>query len=202
MSSLDGYVSVGRPGHAAKLTDRLNYKFHDDYQEIEYTPPELNRFSVCFVIVTCRSMLWTLFTILSTLLVIASIITPHWLVGYPRQYSYIPPLFNITQHPDITFRPTLGIFNMCTRVYRFGGVHAEHCATFVTGFSMPTQDFPHLWKLSLISFSVAVAMLGFTNITAVFSICVQAIFRKSIFTISGLIQSIAGKCASLISHHA
>lgn len=193
MSSLDGYATVGKPGHTTKLGGPLSYKFYDEYQEIQYTPTKPNRFSMCFVIVTCRSLLWTLLTVMSTLLIIASIITPQWLVGYPRQSGL--PLSNPNsshEHPDRTFRPTIGIFNRCTRVHKFGGIHAEHCATFVTGFSMPTEDFPDLWKSSLIFFLVAVAMLGFTNITAVFSLCVQAIFKKSIFTVSGLIQSIAG----------
>lgn len=142
-------------------------------------------------------MLWTLLTIASTLLVVGSIITPHWLVGEVRWVGLRPSNLNGTisdyEDTDKTFRPTLGIFNRCTKLNSFGDVKTDNCATYVTGFDMPSSEFPDLWKSALIFFMVAGILLGFTNITAVFSLCVQALFKKSIFTVSGLIQSIAGE---------
>jgi hypothetical protein len=36
---------------------------------------------MCYVIVTCRSLLWMLLTIAATLAMISAIITPKWLIG-------------------------------------------------------------------------------------------------------------------------
>ena len=81
MSSLDRYQNIGRvPELAAKLDGTLKYKFYESHEEIEYAPEPKN----CHMIVTCKSMLWTLLTIGATLAVSASIITPQWLVGKQR----------------------------------------------------------------------------------------------------------------------
>ena len=70
---------------------------------------------------------------------------------------------------------------------------SESCMTYVTGLDMPDEEFPDVWKSALIFLAAASALMTFTNFTAVISVCVQAIFRKSIFTVSGLIQSVAGR---------
>ena len=159
---------------------------------IKNPEPPTTSFS-CYVIVTCRSMLWTLLTIVSTLLVVASVITPKWLVGRPNWIGLRSRSWNNTYHTnnnENTYNPTIGIFNRCTRIPQYG--YKDHCATYVTGFDMPSDDFSNFWKSSLIFFGISGVLLGFTMITAVLSLCVRALCKKSIFTLSGLIQSIAG----------
>jgi Lipoma HMGIC fusion partner-like protein len=68
------------------------------------------------------------------------------------------------------------------------------CETYVTGFDMPDDLFPDAWKSALILLSAAATLLSFTCVTALVSVCVQSLFGKSIFTVSGLLQSIAGQC--------
>ena len=81
MATLDKYQSLDRqPEYSTKLDGSLTYKFYESCEEIAYTPKP----RVCHVIVTCKSMLWTLMTIGALLIVSASIITPQWLVGKPR----------------------------------------------------------------------------------------------------------------------
>ncbi|KAI0239162.1 LHFPL tetraspan subfamily member 2 protein [Lamellibrachia satsuma] len=149
--------------------------------------------SCCYVIVTCCSMLWTLLTIITSLVVVTSVVSPQWLIGKPRVFGLRSERRNITMEQNRpTYTPTIGIFNRCTRLHRFGDFQADSCATYVTGFNMPSDEFPDMWKSALIFFGVAIVLLALTNLMAVFSLCVQSVFRKSIFTVAGLIQSIAG----------
>jgi hypothetical protein len=165
----------------------LTYRSYGDYSEIVYMPPNM-----CYVIVTIRSLLWTFMTIIASVTVVGSIITPQWLVGEARLAGPRSENTSAASESDRSYHPTLGIFNLCTKVNVRGNGLVDHCPTFVTGFEQSTDEFPNLWKSSLIFFTIAVALLGFTNVTAVFSLCIQSIFRKSIFTVSGLLQAIAG----------
>ena len=81
MESLDRYRSLERvPELTAKLEGGLKYKAYPHGEEIHYAPEP----RVCHVIVTFRSVLWTLMTILATFVVAVSVSTPHWLVGKHR----------------------------------------------------------------------------------------------------------------------
>lgn len=199
--TIDHYRTYGKePQYTAKLDNAVTYKYYGQYDEIVYTPTP----SSCYVIVTCRSLLWTLLTLGATLIVVASIITPQWLIGKPRWVGLRSETFNgsATDFHERTYKPTLGIFNRCTKVHRYGNIHKDHCATYITGFDMPSSDFSDYWKSALILFTVAVILLGVTVVSAIVSLCVRAVFRKSIFTVSGLIQSIAGEnftCDNLTS---
>lgn len=39
---------------------------------------------MCYVIVTARSLLWTLLTVVATMAVLSAVLTPKWLIGPPR----------------------------------------------------------------------------------------------------------------------
>lgn len=191
MSTLDKYRGLGRvPELAAKLEGHITYKFYESTEEIEYTPEP----KTCHVIVTCRSMLWTLLTFCTTFMIIVSVITPQWLVGKPRWIGLRPARLNgsIYQYEEHTYKPTLGIFNRCTKVHRFGFSPQDHCATYVTGLDMPNGDFPNFWKSAMLVFTIGMGLLGVSVLMAVLSLCKQDVCRKSIFTVTGLIQSIAG----------
>jgi len=74
-----------------------------------------------------------------------------------------------------------------------GGTSWQHdCSTFVSGFDMPDAEFADAWKSALLLLAGAGVLLTFSEFSALASICVQSIFGKSIFTVTGLIQSIAG----------
>ena len=167
--------------HATKLGRDLTYRFYSQYEEIAYAPPS----SVCYVIVTCRWLLWVLLTLGSTTTIVASIITPQWLVSQPRPLS-------ITKSSNITYTETLGIINRCTFFSRHGNGNYDNCMTYVTGFNMASSVFPDVWKSSLVLFAVATVFLSVSVLAALFSLCVRNLCRKSIFTSAGLLQSIAG----------
>ncbi|ESO86572.1 hypothetical protein LOTGIDRAFT_179375 [Lottia gigantea] len=147
---------------------------------------------MCYVIITCWSLLWTLSSISTLLVLVISVMSPQWLVSPPKKFG-LSGLSNTTYSEDEVYNPTLGIFNRCTRLHRFQEIYKrDHCANFVTGYDMNDDEFPHAWKAALIFFSCAILLLLFTTVTSVISMCCRSLCGKSIFTVSGLIQSIAG----------
>lgn len=151
---------------------------------------------MCQVIITCRSIFWTLLTIATTQIMIASVMSPQWLIGFERKTGLtLKDIDNITISDGTgdVFRPTIGIINRCTRLHKFQNIlKRENCATFVTDFGMPNSQFPDAWKASFIFFCLGSVLLVYTMGASVMSLCVQSMCGKSIFNITGLIQSISG----------
>ncbi|XP_060083569.1 LHFPL tetraspan subfamily member 2 protein-like [Ylistrum balloti] len=147
---------------------------------------------MCYVIITCRSLGWTLLSIAVALIIVTSVVSPYWLIGIPTSYGLDSQNESIKQSRE-EFIPTVGIFNRCRKLQRgLSLMKRENCATFVTGYTDPDDDFPHAWKAALVFFAIAGLLLSFAMILAVLSLFVRSFFGKSIFTIAGLVQSIAG----------
>ncbi|XP_014768693.1 LHFPL tetraspan subfamily member 2a protein [Octopus bimaculoides] len=147
---------------------------------------------MCQVIVTCRSLIWTLITILTTLMLVVSVCSPYWLTGKPQHTGLSGKNYTILKNQE-TFHPTVGIFNRCYRLHKYNRIyHRDSCDTYVTKFHMSNENFPNTWKAALFFFVCGVLAMIFTTATSVISLCTRALCSKSIFTLSGLIQSIAG----------
>lgn len=199
---------------------------------------------MCYVIVTCRSLIWMLLTLAATLGMISAIVTPRWLIGFSRS-SHNSPVdipngatsskttsrssldtrdvrdsslsSSSSSSPEAaSYRPTLGLYNRCTVIHHAdfhgalvdvgvaatgGGSGAgitsrrrlrENCARFVDSFSMPDREFPNFWKAGIIFFGIGLSLVSFTALTSLLGCCCRSICRKSIFTVSGLIQAIGG----------
>ncbi|KAL1131380.1 hypothetical protein AAG570_010997 [Ranatra chinensis] len=133
------------------------------------------------VIVTSLSLLWVLLTIVATLAVFSALFTPKWLIG-PQRISYG------NGSAVAIGAPSVGVFNRCTRI---SGM--RNCAVFaVDGMSTDPAVFPTLWKISLVFFTLGLTIMAFTGMAAVLSCCIQSINKKSIFTITGSVQALAG----------
>ncbi|XP_021936403.1 lipoma HMGIC fusion partner-like 2 protein isoform X2 [Zootermopsis nevadensis] len=125
---------------------------------------------MCYVIVTARSLLWTLLTVVATMAVLSAVLTPKWLIGPPR------------------LKPSVGLYNRCTRSHG-----RQHCGPFsLHGLATDSEVFPGWWKAALVLLCIGLSIMAATVLTSVLSCCVQSIFRKSIFTMSGAAQTIAG----------
>lgn len=149
---------------------------------------------MCYVIVTCRSLGWTLLSVTVTLATVAAVTSPHWLIGTPRETTI--QLINSSENymDSETFRPTVGIFNRCTKLqlnFQIAKVR-DNCATFVVAFMAEDDYFPHAWKACVILFAVAGTFLLFAMLCSVMSLFVRSICGKSIFNVAGFIQSIGG----------
>lgn len=149
---------------------------------------------MCYVIVTCRSLGWTLLSVTVTLATVAAVTSPHWLIGTPRETTI--QLINSSENfmDSETFRPTVGIFNRCTKLqlnFQIAKVR-DNCATFVVEFMAEDDYFPHAWKACVILFAIAGTFLIFAMLCSVMSLFVRSICGKSIFNVAGFIQSIGG----------
>ncbi|TRY84231.1 hypothetical protein DNTS_026647 [Danionella cerebrum] len=136
--------------------------------------------AMCHVIVTCRSMLWTLLSILAAFSELIAFLSSDWLVGFPRA----PEGKHL--HPGDAYRPTLGIYGRCVhlplRRKLFCGPYAVHFGEIASGF----------WQATSIFLAAGILLLCTVAFISVFSICFQSIMKKSIFNICGLLQAIAG----------
>lgn len=149
---------------------------------------------MCYVIVTCRSLGWTLLSVTVTLATVAAVTSPHWLIGTPRETTI--QLINSSENfmDSETFRPTVGLFNRCTKLqlnFQIAKVR-DNCATFVVEFMAEDDYFPHAWKACVILFAIAGTFLIFAMLCSVMSLFVRSICGKSIFNVAGFIQSIGG----------
>ncbi|PVD36323.1 hypothetical protein C0Q70_03302 [Pomacea canaliculata] len=92
------------------------------------------------------------------------------------------------------YNPTIGIFNRCSKLHHFQFIpKRENCATYVEDFLTDNSQFPDTWKAALVLFGCAGVLLLMTSLAAVLSLCVRSVFGKSIFTLSGLVQCVAGE---------
>ncbi|GFU49753.1 LHFPL tetraspan subfamily member 2a protein [Nephila pilipes] len=57
---------------------------------------------------------------------------------------------------------------------------------------MSSEDFPNFWKAALVLFVCGLGLLSCTLLTSLSCCCIRNVFRKSVFTVSGTVQAIAG----------
>lgn len=143
---------------------------------------------MCYVVVTSRTLLWTLLTMATTLAMVAAVITPTWLVGPSRRLRSRQK----GNTDDEIFTPSLGLYNGCIKVHEIDQLFTENCAPFVTSFGMSSEDFPNFWKAALILFVCGLGLLAITLLTSLSCCCIKSVMRKSVFTVSGTMQAIAG----------
>ncbi|XP_072521266.1 LHFPL tetraspan subfamily member 2b [Salminus brasiliensis] len=135
---------------------------------------------MCHVIVTCRSMLWTLMSIVAAFAELVAFMSADWLVSFPSGFntSVVP-----TPEPH---RPTLGLYSRCIKVAQQTvvqcGPYAAHFTEIASGF----------WQATVIFLVVGIFLLCNVGFLSVFSMCFQSILGKSIFNVCGLLQGIAG----------
>lgn len=133
---------------------------------------------MCHVIVTCRSMLWTLLSIAAAFSELIAFLSTDWLVGFPRVPDSAP------EASGEAYRPTLGLFGRCVFVGRV------MCGPYALTFNEIASGF---WKAAAIFLAIGILLLSAVAFTSIFTICFQSIMRKSIFNVCGLLQGIAGK---------
>nr|CAD7259820.1 unnamed protein product [Timema shepardi] len=137
---------------------------------------------MCYVIVTARSLLWTILTLLATLAILSAVLTPKWLIGPLRVKN--------SENGTVMFSPSVGIYNRCTRLHG-----RQSCGPFsLHGLATDSQVFPGWWKAALVFLCLGLSIMVLTVVTSVLSSCIQSVFKKSIFTLSGAAQAVAGIC--------
>ncbi|CAL8320240.1 unnamed protein product [Lota lota] len=145
---------------------------------------------MCHVIVTCRSMLWTLLSIVAAFGELVAFMSAEWLVGFPRT----PDVFGAhgtaaaaAATASEAYRPTLGLYGRCIKLphLRRGflcGPYAVHFGEIASGS----------WQATAIFLAAGILLLCAVALVSVFTMCFQSVMKKSIFNICGLLQGIAG----------
>ncbi|CAG0882339.1 unnamed protein product [Darwinula stevensoni] len=191
-------------------------------------PPSLIRFLVALrgtigdamcggdrlVIVTTRTILWSLLSVASSLGLLASVLSPQWLLG-PLPESSLR--FNRSgtdveggrgSEGERLWR-SLSLWLQCHMVDRGlrdydwilrkaedpGKVHiSPNCSPFVSfpDFKADNDHFPHAWKVSVIFLALGVVLSTCLAFSSFFCSCLQSVCKKSLFPIAGFLQALAG----------
>ncbi|XP_032481357.1 LHFPL tetraspan subfamily member 2 protein isoform X1 [Phocoena sinus] len=144
---------------------------------------------MCHVIVTCRSMLWTLLSIVVAFAELIAFMSADWLIGKAKPRGSAEPGEqgggSLEPH-----HPTLGIYARCIR--NPGVQHFQRetlCGPYAETFGEIASGF---WQTTAIFLAVGIFILCMVALVSVFTMCVQSIMKKSIFNVCGLLQGIAG----------
>ncbi|XP_069483521.1 LHFPL tetraspan subfamily member 2 protein [Ambystoma mexicanum] len=145
---------------------------------------------MCHVIVTCRSMLWTLLSIVVAFAELIAFMSTDWLIGKSKAVGG-PETDNRTgDESEEPYRPSLGIYGRCIKMSpvmyarrdRLCGPYAENFGEIASGF----------WQATAIFLAVGIFILCAVAFVSVFTMCIQSVLKKSIFNVCGLLQGIAG----------
>ncbi|XP_008416445.1 lipoma HMGIC fusion partner-like 2 protein [Poecilia reticulata] len=132
---------------------------------------------MCHVIVTCRSMLWTLLSIIVAFAELVAFMSPDWLVK---------PLLadNDVTQTKVNDRESLGLYSRCKHIE--GEIS---CGNYAGTFGEVGSKF---WQAAMLFLAAGMLVLGCVACISIFTLCFQSIKKKSIFNICGLLQAIGG----------
>lgn len=143
-----------------------------------------------YILVSLRSLLWTFLSISAAILVVSSTLTPDWLIAPPTALSISSIDSNSSGFKTAWIRQTIGLIYQCSAKVQSGKL-VEFCNPVHANVNWA-------WKSCILLLGASSLLLTVTAISSVISICVKSICRKSIFTLTGLVQSIAGKKCFLL----
>ena len=144
----------------------------------------------CYVIVTTRNILWMVLSVVATLALITGIMTPKWLYGRPIIFD--DQAYNTSGYvpPEAMYRPSVGIYNRCKKIQRvIGGDPVLNCYSYIKDFMDIPSD---AWKACMVFLCFGTFLLGVAVMMSLVGFCVQSVGKKSIFSLGGLIQAVAG----------
>ncbi|TNN44672.1 Lipoma HMGIC fusion partner-like 2 protein [Liparis tanakae] len=134
---------------------------------------------MCHVIVTCRSMLWTLLSIVVAFAELIAFMSPDWLLGFPRSDPGAGAGLG-------DYRPSLGLYSRCLRVGSRGA--AVSCGPYAGAFGEVASGF---WQAAMLFLAAGMLVLGGVACISVFSMCFQSI-RLRLLLMVGLMLYPAG----------
>ncbi|XP_005992697.1 LHFPL tetraspan subfamily member 2a protein [Latimeria chalumnae] len=145
---------------------------------------------MCHVIVTCRSMLWTLLSIVVAFAELIAFMSAEWLIGKAKTVNHSSSTDNRTGASGEPYHPTIGIYGRCIKLAHLQSHKRETlCGPYASHFGEIASGF---WQASAIFLATGILLLCAVAFISVFTMCVQSIMKKSIFNVCGLLQGIAG----------
>lgn len=136
-----------------------------------------------YLIVTARSLLWMLTTLIATLLMLAALVNPAWLEAPPT-------ITVVNNNQTIQIRPSIGVYARCSNKLQ---QNKQICTTLaVQGLATDSEIFPSPWKAAVVFICLGLTIMCITVFSSLLSCCIQSCFKKSLFTMSGSAQAVAG----------
>lgn len=153
-----------------------------------------------YFILTTRSLTWMLVSLLSALMMFSALLNPSWLTTRPQSVTI--------GNETVTFTPSVGLYAKCGKPISIN--HSACTIIPLRGLATSSEIFPTIWKIAMVflcmgkfnkffyavelKFNVlGLTIMSVTVLNSLISCCYQSIFRKSIFTLSGMAQAVAGK---------
>jgi len=163
---------------------------------------------MCTIMVTIRSVLWSVMTIAGTLMILVSLFTNRWLQG-PTETSLeglgnqVSNLFGKVQKTvedghvnlDTLVGNRLGLFPDCKAPsgrLLFEGECVPDWKTLMNKlFEMEDETYPHAWKGAVLAFGIGLGLMVLTVLLSLITPCLRSCICCSIFTVCGSLQSFA-----------
>lgn len=158
---------------------------------------EVENIKMFFIVVTIRSLAWTLLSVATVLMHVLALMKSYWLIGPPFEILETDEDVHITDSNttaasdigDIS-KGSLGIFISCEEIYHPSGTIDVICGPYINRL----LDLPSgFWVVMVIFYALGLAIFAVTAIGSVLSLCKRTLCRKSIFTLSAFVQAVAGK---------
>jgi len=144
----------------------------------------------CRVIVTLRTLFWTLLSILICLTELAAFMSAHWLVSQPVSINTVNSSAHSSSSGSHQIIRTMGLFLRCSQAdpSKFLSV-SDNCRVYAHSIGEIASPF---WTATCFCMGFGILLLFVVALFSVWALCFQNLGRKSIFSISGILQAVAG----------
>ena len=147
---------------------------------------------MCTVIFTARYFIWALMSIMVCLAELASMLSAHWLISEPntRTSSNFSKIYFSRHEPTVQ---TLGLFTRCHEKEESSLLlsSSEKCSIYAQSLSSFASAW---WGACCVFMAIGILLLFIVSLFSVWALCFRSVCgRKSIFSISGVLQAIAGE---------
>uniref|UniRef100_H2YRF4 Lipoma HMGIC fusion partner-like 2 protein n=1 Tax=Ciona savignyi TaxID=51511 RepID=H2YRF4_CIOSA len=144
----------------------------------------------CYVIVTVRSMLWSLLSITACLTELAAFMSAHWLITTELHTAGDNSSNTNGVSTDESVIRTIGLFLRCEQTGKDDFIRmSDNCRVYAHSIGDIASPF---WIATTIFMATAILFLLVVALFSVWALCFRNLGRKSIFSISGILQAIAG----------
>ena len=144
----------------------------------------------CYVVVTLRSLVWSLLSIFIFLTELASFLSAHWLISQPAVKNGGNNGSALFPQQEKTMIRTTGLFFRCEETGPVGFLSvSKNCRVYAHSVGEIASPF---WVATCIFMAIGIVFLFMVSMFSIVALCRRSIGKKSIFSVSGILQAIAG----------
>lgn len=103
-----------------------------------------------YLIVTARSLIWMLLSLIADLIMISAFLSPSWLVAAPEKLNF--------DNETIVYQPSVGVYAKCSKPLNF---YYPVCTLIaVEGLATDSDIFPTLWKIAVVFLGIGMFVIS------------------------------------------